>query len=134
MKTTVDDVRAFWNAGPCQSKLSLAEERLQYFQEISDKRYGILLNGLRAEQSATIRCRSGGRIYLRSDVALPPMVWNLQRNGANYVGVDLTPKSIELAKERFGLFGVPGRFEVANAGKKNYRLPITVLIMSTALV
>lgn len=37
------------------------------------------------------------------------------RNGANYVGVDLTPNSIELAKERFGLFGVPGKFEVANA-------------------
>jgi SAM-dependent methyltransferase len=37
------------------------------------------------------------------------------RNGANYVGVDLTPHSIELAKERFDLWGVPGRFEIANA-------------------
>ncbi len=40
------------------------------------------------------------------------------RNGANYVGVDLTPHSIELAKERFGLFGVPGKFEVANAEER----------------
>ena len=40
------------------------------------------------------------------------------KNGANYVGVDLTPKAIELAKERFGLFGGPGRFEVANAEDK----------------
>jgi ubiquinone/menaquinone biosynthesis C-methylase UbiE len=40
------------------------------------------------------------------------------RNGANYVGVDLTPHSIELARERFRLFGVPGRFEVVNAEDK----------------
>jgi ubiquinone/menaquinone biosynthesis C-methylase UbiE len=37
------------------------------------------------------------------------------RNGANYVGVDLTPNSVELTRERFKVFGVPGQFEVANA-------------------
>ena len=37
------------------------------------------------------------------------------RNGANYVGVDLTPNSVELTRERFEVFGVPGQFEVANA-------------------
>jgi ubiquinone/menaquinone biosynthesis C-methylase UbiE len=37
------------------------------------------------------------------------------KSGANYVGVDLSPHSIELAKERFSLFGTPGGFEVADA-------------------
>ena len=37
------------------------------------------------------------------------------RNGANYIGVDLTPKSVELTRERFKVFGVAGRVEVANA-------------------
>jgi ubiquinone/menaquinone biosynthesis C-methylase UbiE len=37
------------------------------------------------------------------------------RSGANYVGVDLTPNSVELTRERFKVFGIPGRFEVANA-------------------
>ena len=37
------------------------------------------------------------------------------KRGANYIGVDLTPKSVELTQERFQVFGVPGRFEVANA-------------------
>ncbi len=32
--------------------------------------------------------------------------------------MDLTPKSTELAAERFALFGVPGRFEVANAEER----------------
>jgi SAM-dependent methyltransferase len=40
------------------------------------------------------------------------------RNGANYVGVDLTPRAIELAQERFSLFGLPGRFETANTEEK----------------
>ena len=40
------------------------------------------------------------------------------RNGARYVGVDLTPHSIELAEERFRLFGLSGRFEVANAEER----------------
>jgi ubiquinone/menaquinone biosynthesis C-methylase UbiE len=44
------------------------------------------------------------------------------RNGANYVGVDLTPHSIELARERFSLFGIPGQFEVGNAEE---RLPFS---------
>src|SRR5262249_1322595 len=44
------------------------------------------------------------------------------RNGARYVGVDLTPAAIELAEERFRLFGVAGRFKLANAEE---RLPFT---------
>jgi ubiquinone/menaquinone biosynthesis C-methylase UbiE len=40
------------------------------------------------------------------------------KNGANYTGVDLTPNAIELARERFQLFGVAGRFEVANAEER----------------
>jgi ubiquinone/menaquinone biosynthesis C-methylase UbiE len=40
------------------------------------------------------------------------------RSGANYVGVDLTPRAIELAQERFSLFGMPGRCETANAEEK----------------
>ena len=40
------------------------------------------------------------------------------RHGANYIGTDLTPHGIELARERFQLFGVPGRFAVANAEER----------------
>jgi SAM-dependent methyltransferase len=40
------------------------------------------------------------------------------KRGANYTGVDLTPHSIELARERFGLFGVNGKFVAVNAEEK----------------
>lgn len=115
MKTTVDDVRAFWNAGPCQSNLSVSEERRQYFQEISEKRYGI------REWHIPTVAKFGsfrGKDVLEIGCGIATDGLEFAKNGAKYVGVDLTPKSIEMARERFGLFGVPGRFEVANAEER----------------
>ena len=37
------------------------------------------------------------------------------KNGADYIGIDLTPNSVELTRERFAVFGIPGRCEVADA-------------------
>ena len=34
--------------------------------------------------------------------------------GADYVGIDITDNAIELARQRFALFGLPGRFEIQN--------------------
>ena len=37
------------------------------------------------------------------------------RGGARYTGVELTPTGIEMAQERFELYGETGHFQVANA-------------------
>jgi SAM-dependent methyltransferase len=115
MKTGVDDVRAFWNANPCQSNLSNSEERMRYFQEISDRRYG------RREWHVPIVAKFNGfrdKDVLEIGCGIATDGLEFARNGANYVGVDLTPESVVLAKERFNLFGLRGRFEVANAEEK----------------
>jgi len=112
MTTNVDEVRNFWDANPCQSSLSRSEDRIRYFQEISDRRYG------GREWHVPIVARFGsfqGKDVLEIGCGIATDGLEFARNGANYVGVDLTPHSIELAKERFSLFGMPGRFEVANA-------------------
>ncbi len=109
---TVDDVRTFWNSGPCQSTLSSAEDRRRYFQEISEKRYG-----LREWHVPTVAKFGSfrGKEVLEVGCGIATDGLEFAKNGAVYTGVDLTAHSIELAKERFELFGVPGRFEVANA-------------------
>lgn len=112
MKTGVEDVRAFWNANPCQSNLSQSEERLRYFNEISERRYG------HREWHVPIVAKFDafrGKDLLEIGCSIATDGLEFAKHGANYVGVDLTPQSIELAEERFSLFGVPGRFEVANA-------------------
>src|SRR5438874_8909500 len=111
MNTDIIDVKGFWNAIPCQSRLSQEAERRRYFQEISRKRFQgrewhipiiAKFDTFRGKDVVEIGCGVG------TDGI------EFARNGANYVGVDLTPKSVELTRERFNLFGVAGRFEVAN--------------------
>jgi ubiquinone/menaquinone biosynthesis C-methylase UbiE len=112
MKTNLDEVRNFWDANPCQSQLSHSEDRIRYFQEISNRRYGC------REWHVPTVAKFGsfrGNDVLEVGCGIATDGLEFARNGANYVGVDLTPHSIELAKERFSLFGMPGRFEVANA-------------------
>jgi len=112
MGTNITDVKSFWNSNPCQSRLSQEIERRRYFEEISRKRFQgrewhvpiiARFDSFRRKDVVEIGCGVG------TDGI------EFARNGANYVGVDLTPKSVELTRERFKVFDIPGRFEVANA-------------------
>ncbi len=112
METNIDDVSSFWNANPCQSNLSQQAERRRYFEEISQKRFQgrewhipIVANfdSFRGKDVLEIGCGVG------TDGI------EFARNGANYIGIDLTPSAVELSRERFLTFGVPGQFAVANA-------------------
>jgi SAM-dependent methyltransferase len=112
MTSVLEDVRTFWDANPCQSDLSHADDRRRYFQEISDNRYG------RREWHVPIVAQFRafqGKDVLEIGCGVATDGLEFARSGANYVGVDLTPHAIELAKERFRLFEAPGRFEIANA-------------------
>jgi SAM-dependent methyltransferase len=112
MGTSIAHVKGFWNANPCQSALSREADRRRYFEEISRKRFqGREWHVPAVAQFTAFR----GKDVLEVGCGIGTDGFELAKNGARYVGVDLTPKSIELAKERFGLFGLPGRFEVTNA-------------------
>ena len=112
METNIADVRSFWNANPCQSRLSQEAERRRYFEEISRKRF----QGREWHVPIVAKFDSfRGKDVLEVGCGVGTDGIEFARNGANYVGVDLTPNSVELTRERFLTFGVPGRFEVANA-------------------
>jgi ubiquinone/menaquinone biosynthesis C-methylase UbiE len=112
VKTNIADVRSFWNANPCQSRLSQEAERRRYFEEISRKRF----QGREWHVPIVAKFDSfRGKDVLEIGCGVGTDGIEFARNGANYVGVDLTPNSVELTRERFLTFGVPGRFEVANA-------------------
>jgi ubiquinone/menaquinone biosynthesis C-methylase UbiE len=112
MDATIQTVRNFWDENPCQSDLSSADDRRRYFEEISQKRYGG-----REWHVPTVAAfgRYAGKDVLEIGCGIATDGLEFARRGARYVGVDLTPRAIENARERFSLFGVPGRFEVANA-------------------
>jgi ubiquinone/menaquinone biosynthesis C-methylase UbiE len=112
MSVALEEVRSFWNEKPCQSDLSQAEDRRRYFQEISEKRYGgrewhvPIVANFPAYKGKTV-------VEIGCGFATDGL--EFAKAGANYNGVDLTPHAIELAKERFALFGVNGNFVAKNA-------------------
>src|ERR1700733_12618766 len=115
MKPNVDNERRFWNANPCQADLSQAEDRRRYFSEISEKRY----NGREWHVPTVAKFDAyRGKDMLEIGCSIATDGLEFAKRGANYTGAALTPLSIELAKERFGLFGVPGNFVVVNAEEK----------------
>lgn len=112
MNKTVNEVRTFWDANPCQADLSHADERRRYFEEITQRRY----QGREWHVPIVARFDSfRGKDVLEIGCGIATDGLEFAKNGANYVGVDLTSHAIEIANERFRLFGVPGRFEIANA-------------------
>src|SRR5437764_13587415 len=111
MNAGIEDVRAFWNANPCGNDLSAASERKAFFDEHEQKRYSLephipkiarfdAFNGLKVlEIGCGIGCDG----------------LQFGRAGADYTGVDLTPAAVATTSERFGVYGLSGRFEVVNA-------------------
>lgn len=111
MSVTVSEVRKFWDANPCGSKLSHSQERINYFREIEVKRYKTewhIPMVAKFEQYA-------GKDVLEIGCGIGTDGLQFARGGANYTGIDLSPQAVKIAKERFSLFRVKGKIEVANA-------------------
>ncbi len=112
MTVALEEVLKFWDETPCQSLLSQAEDRRRYFEEIREKRYG------GREWHVPIVAefpRFRGKTVVEIGCSFATDGLEFAKNGAIYTGVDLTPHAIELAKERFSLFNVPGQFFAKNA-------------------
>jgi ubiquinone/menaquinone biosynthesis C-methylase UbiE len=112
MTISISDVKAFWNENPCNSRLSTKNDRKQYFEEITYKRY----NGRDWHVPTVAKFEHfRGKDVLEIGCSIATDGLEFAKQGARYVGVDLTPEAIEMAKERFELFNLKGHFHRANA-------------------
>ncbi len=107
-----DRVRAFWQANPCGTKFADAEPGTRLFYErVEEHRYqkewhipaAARFNDARGLRVLEIGCGLG------TDGA------QFARAGADYTGVDLTQAAVELARKRFELFNLTGKFQTADA-------------------
>jgi SAM-dependent methyltransferase len=105
-------VRAFWQAHPCGTKFSDAEMGTpEFFDRVEAHRYtkewhipdAADFSGTRGLSVLEIGCGLG------TDAA------QFAKAGARYTGVDLTEAAIDLARRRFEISGLRGKFRVADA-------------------
>jgi SAM-dependent methyltransferase len=102
VQALIQQVRAWWNDGPCGSTHGRADEGSpQYFENIRRHRYFVESHIPDAAQFD----RWAGKDVLEVGCGLGTDLLEFARAGARVSGVDLTPRSIRMARRRFDLEG-----------------------------
>ncbi len=105
-------MRAFWQANPCGVKFADAAPGTRRFYELVEahrytKEWHI--------PALPISPSARGLKVLEIGCGLGTDGAQFAEAGADYTGVDLTEAAVELARKRFELFDLPGKFQTADA-------------------
>lgn len=110
-------VRAFWQEHPCGTKFADAPEgSRRFFELVEQHRYQ---KEWHIPQAADFQSSSGARV-LEIGCGLGTDGAQFAQAGADYTGIDLTDAAVELARKRFELFGLPGKFRTADAEQLDF--------------
>lgn len=105
-------VRAFWQANPCGVKFADAPPGTRHFYELVEAhRYTKEWHIPQAADFASAR----GLKVLEIGCGLGTDGAQFAEAGADYAGVDLTEAAVDLARRRFELFNLPGKFQTEDA-------------------
>ena len=111
-------VRAFWQANPCGVKFADVEPGTRRFYELVEAhRYTKEWHIPIAADFASAR----GLKVLEIGCGLGTDGAQFAAAGADYTGIDLTDAAVELARKRFELFELRGKFQTADA--ENLQFP-----------
>lgn len=109
---SIETVAEYWDRRPCNVRHSAAEPgSKQYFEEVEQRRYFVEPH---IPAFADFRRWQGCRV-LEIGCGIATDGANFARAGAAYTGVDVSAKSLELARRRFEVFQLAGDFMQANA-------------------
>lgn len=108
----IDRVRAFWDRRPCNLRHSPAPVGTrQYFDEVERRKYFV-------EPHIVVFAGHGrwaGRRVLEIGCGIGTDTINFARAGALVTAVDLSPRSLELARKRAEVFGLQDRIRFVEA-------------------
>lgn len=117
---TIGDVLSYWDRRPCNIRHSTREVGTrEYFDEVEARKYFVEPHIPGFAQFE----RWHGKSVLEIGCGLGTDAVNFARAGARYTGVDLSPVSLELARTRFGVYGLPGEFLCSNGEELSKALP-----------
>jgi ubiquinone/menaquinone biosynthesis C-methylase UbiE len=112
IQPTTDDVEAYWNRRPCNIRHSKLEVGTRaYFDEVEERKYFVEHHIPEFAQFE----RWKGKKVLEVGCGIGTDAANFARAGAEYTAVELSEKSLDLARRRFEVFGLKGKFIACNA-------------------
>ena len=101
------EIKDYWNKQPCNIKHGISPVGTEeYFNEVTAKRYRAEPHNLDFPQFHQYR----GKRVLEIGCGIGTDAEQFARNGAHYVGIDLSDESLALSKQRFEVFGLEGEF------------------------
>lgn len=106
--------RAQWSANPCGAHVAKDSDfgTREYFDAIEDYRYSVYAPWMKESISFD---RYSGKRLLEVGFGTGTDLLQFARGGASVTGVDITPRSIELARRRFDLYALSGEFMIGDA-------------------
>jgi len=110
---TITQIEQYWDQQPCNIKHGLAPEGTEEFwNNINRRRWFV---GPHLWQLADFENCKGRRV-LELGCGIGSDAEQFVRHGAEYVGIDLSSRSIELCEQRFAVMGLDAEFYHMDAG------------------
>jgi len=105
-------VQLYWDASPCGTKFAAAEPGTPaFFEEVERHRYSLEPHILELAPFAQAK----GKTVLEIGSGLGTDGVQFAKAGAQYSAIDLSPKSLNMARKNFGWRGLTGNFQVGDS-------------------
>ena len=111
-KVDIEDVQQFWDSRPCNIRHSNAPfGTFEYFEEVASRRYFVEPHILDFCDFPSWK----GKRVLEIGCGIGTDAVRFAQHGADYTGIELSEKSLQIARNRFAVYGLQGEFLQINA-------------------
>jgi 2-polyprenyl-3-methyl-5-hydroxy-6-metoxy-1,4-benzoquinol methylase len=108
----LDKIKAYWNRQPCNILHGRSElGTVEFYQEVSERRYRVEPH---IREFAGFHLWAGKRV-LEIGSGIGSDAEEFAKRGAEYVGVDYSDQSVEIARQRFKVLELDGEFHNIDA-------------------